>query len=97
MHRNEIMYTLICINNHVLSCLINMLSVIQVDQERGPICLVDRRATIDDPRPHACEDVDTEVSCTITTRRTPGAIWMKCTEAACRILSSEHLIILRFP
>ena len=28
MHRNEIIYVLICINNHVLSCLISMLSVI---------------------------------------------------------------------
>ena len=26
MHRNEIFYALICINNHVLSCLISMLS-----------------------------------------------------------------------
>ena len=26
MHRNEIIYALICINNHVLSCLISMLS-----------------------------------------------------------------------
>ena len=25
MHRNEIIYALICINNHVLSCLISML------------------------------------------------------------------------
>ena len=27
MHRNGIFYALICINNHVLSCLINMLSL----------------------------------------------------------------------
>ena len=27
MHRNEIFYALICINNHVLSCLISMLSL----------------------------------------------------------------------
>ena len=27
MHRNEIFYVLICINNHVLSCLISMLSI----------------------------------------------------------------------
>ena len=26
MHRNEIIYALICMNNHVLSCLISMLS-----------------------------------------------------------------------
>ena len=26
MHRNEIIYALICINNHILSCLISMLS-----------------------------------------------------------------------
>ena len=29
MYRNEIFYALICINNHVLSCLIRMLSEIQ--------------------------------------------------------------------
>ena len=28
MHKNEIIYALICINNHVLSCLISMLSEI---------------------------------------------------------------------
>ena len=28
MHRNEIIYALICINNHVLSCLISMLSTV---------------------------------------------------------------------
>ena len=27
MHRNEIIYALICINSHVLSCIISMLSV----------------------------------------------------------------------
>ena len=26
MHRNEIFYALICINNHILSCLFSMLS-----------------------------------------------------------------------
>ena len=29
MHRNEIFYGLICINNHVLSCLISMLSLLR--------------------------------------------------------------------
>ena len=28
MHRNEIIYALICINNHVLLCLISMLSLV---------------------------------------------------------------------
>ena len=28
MHRNEIFYAVICINNHVLSCLFSMLSII---------------------------------------------------------------------
>ena len=29
MHKNEIFYALICINNHLLSCLISMLSLLQ--------------------------------------------------------------------
>ena len=33
MHRNEIFYILICINNHVLSCLISMLS--KMHKKRG--------------------------------------------------------------
>ena len=26
MHKNEMFYTLICINNHIISCIIHMLS-----------------------------------------------------------------------
>ena len=36
MHGNEIIYGLICINNHVLSCLFSMLSTInQVNSSHG--------------------------------------------------------------
>ena len=31
MHRNEIIYALICVNNHVLSCLISILSMMTRD------------------------------------------------------------------
>ena len=34
MHMNEIFYALICINNHVLSCLISMLSRDTWEEER---------------------------------------------------------------
>ena len=30
MHRNKIIYALICINSHVLSCLISMLSILYI-------------------------------------------------------------------
>ena len=33
MHRYEILYVLICINNHVLSCLIIMLSLAQLGRD----------------------------------------------------------------
>ena len=54
-------------------------------RDRGPICCVDCRAPIDDPRLTAREDVDREVSQIDTTRRTPGAPETTCGMAsACR-------------
>ena len=44
--------------------------VIRADRDRCSIHLVDRRATIDDPRLHGCEDVDQKVSQIVTTQRT---------------------------
>ena len=37
MHRNEIFYVLICINNHLLSFIINMLSITLIEKELSAV------------------------------------------------------------
>ena len=69
---------------------------IRTNRDRGPIHLVDRQATIDDPRPNVCEDVD---------RRFPGLSLLSASQElqgevqGGNLLNtwSEHLIILNHP
>ena len=55
MHRNEIIYALICINNHVLSCLISTLSVdndFDYRENLLEICGVDQLEKLEEPTNH---------------------------------------------
>ena len=53
MHRNEIIYALICINNHVLSCLISMLSSCPTRRHARPSAIEIEEG---------CDNLDTRVS-----------------------------------